>query len=87
MAQVYLIAAFASTHDAMKAETLMTRHEIPARLIPVPPEVSAGCGLALRAQIEDQAKVAAVLAEAGVTVDFYQLLRDGSKRTVERLEP
>ncbi len=44
--QVYYILAFTNTHDAIAAET--ATHHLGARLIPLPAQIAAGCGLALR---------------------------------------
>lgn len=86
MEQIFIIVAFESTHDAIKSETLTGREGIAARLIPIPPEVSAGCGLALRIAPEAELLVRQILAEANVLGSYYVLKRDGSKRSVERLE-
>ncbi len=86
MEQIFLIVAFDSSHDAIKAETVCAREDLAVRLIPIPPEVSAGCGLALRAELESAGRVRTILEEAGVRGVFYRLKRDGSKRIVERME-
>ncbi len=86
MKQEFIIVSFESTHDAIKAETITGRAGISARLIPTPPEVSAGCGLALRAQPEDLSRVRELLNEEEVTGQFYSLVREGIRRTVEKLE-
>lgn len=41
-----LVAAFNSTHDAIAFEDYCHSNGIPGRLIPLPREISAGCGLA-----------------------------------------
>lgn len=84
--QVFIIVAFESTHDAIKSETLTGRESIASRLIPIPPEVSAGCGLALRIEPEAETLVRRILSEANVHGSYYLLRRDGIKRTVESLE-
>jgi hypothetical protein len=43
-----VVLTFDSTHAALAAEKFCTRHALAARLIPVPVEISAGCGLALK---------------------------------------
>lgn len=86
MTQEYIIVAFDSTHDAIKAETVSGRAGIAARLIPIPPEVSAGCGLALRAAPEDLEKVRELLRDEEVAGQFFTLVREGIKRIVEKLE-
>lgn len=40
------VATFASTSDAMAVEAAARETGFPGRMIPVPSEISAGCGLA-----------------------------------------
>ena len=42
----YQILTFHTTSAAMAMELYCKEHDIPGRLIPVPRELSAGCGLA-----------------------------------------
>lgn len=86
MGQVFLIVAFPSTHDAIKAETVAKRAGLSVRVIPLPPEVSAGCGLALRSPLEEEAALRELLDREEVKGDFYRLTREGTTRTVIRLE-
>lgn len=51
--RLYMIITFATTTDAMAAEKFCLEHDIGGRLIPVPQEISAGCGLAWRMLPED----------------------------------
>lgn len=46
----WLIITFDSTTDAMRMETEAKREDIPGRLIPLPTQISAGCGLSWRAE-------------------------------------
>ena len=41
-----LVLAFASTAQALATEKYCQEHQLPGRLIPVPKEITAGCGLA-----------------------------------------
>ena len=41
-----LIVAFHTTHDAMAFEDFCVARGVPGRLIPLPRQISAGCGLA-----------------------------------------
>ena len=45
-----LVIAFASTAQAMKAEEIFTREGLPGRMIPIPSQMTAGCGLAWKAE-------------------------------------
>lgn len=61
-----LIAAFHTTHDAMAFEDYCLSRGIPGRLIPLPREISAGCGLAWSAPPGDEAGLREALARAGI---------------------
>ncbi|MBR0114299.1 MAG: DUF3343 domain-containing protein, partial [Firmicutes bacterium] len=47
------ILTFANTHDVIRMEKLCKESGIPGRIIPVPREISASCGLAWMAPAED----------------------------------
>ena len=57
------VVTFASTSDAMAMEDAARRHGIPGRIIPVPSQISAGCGLAWCADAAERDLLAAKLAE------------------------
>ena len=40
-----IIITFENTHTAIKMETYCKEKNLPGRIIPVPGEISAGCGL------------------------------------------
>lgn len=44
----YVILTFRTTTDAMAMEAQCAEQSIPGRLIPIPREITAGCGLAWR---------------------------------------
>lgn len=44
----YRVFTFQTTTDAMTMEKMCVRNRIPGRIIPVPREISAACGLAWR---------------------------------------
>lgn len=45
-----LIIAFDSTSQAIAAEKLFQENNLPGRMIPIPAQISAGCGLAWKAE-------------------------------------
>ena len=61
-----LVITFAATTDAMAMERYCASRGLPGRLIPVPREITAGCGLAWTAAPEEKEKCEAALAEAGL---------------------
>lgn len=61
-----LIITFATTTQAMATEKYCAQHRLPGRLIPVPREITAGCGLSWKAQPEEQELLTAALSEGGL---------------------
>ena len=48
---------------------------MPGRLIPVPRELTADCGMSWRAEVQDRAALAALTEAEGLEVDgFYELM-------------
>ena len=53
--KTYIVLSFRTTLDAMEWEKQCLAEKVPGRLIPLPREISAGCGLAWRMLPEDWA--------------------------------
>jgi len=69
-----LISFFAS-HHAIRAETVLTRNGLEAKLIPGPKDLSPNCGVALRFQYAERENVVTLLAAKSVRIDgihFYK---------------
>jgi len=69
-----LIVAFYTTHDAMAFEDFCAAKGAPGRLIPLPREISAGCGLAWSAPPGDGAAVRERLGKAGIEAQHIKEL-------------
>ena len=61
-----LIITFATTTQAMAMESFCARQSLPGRLIPVPREITAGCGLSWKALPEEKDLLISALTEAGM---------------------
>ena len=61
-----LVVTFHTTSDAMALEKHCKAKNIPGRLIPVPRQLSAGCGLAWCAEIGRRSELMAVMREIGL---------------------
>lgn len=64
--ELKLVVTFHTTADAMAMEKACKTNSIPGRLIPVPRLISAGCGLAWCAGLEDREVVKGILAKVGI---------------------
>jgi hypothetical protein len=51
------VIAFFTTSDAMETEAIFTENNILGRLIPIPREITAGCGLAWMMPPEEYKKI------------------------------
>ncbi len=61
-----LIITFYTTRDAMAFEEYCHSNDIPGRLIPLPGEISAGCGLAWSAPPAEKEELDAVIPISAV---------------------
>lgn len=64
--ELKLIVTFHTTADAMAMEKCCKEHQVPGRLIPVPREISAGCGLAWCVELGARATVVEVMKKVGI---------------------
>ena len=69
-----VVVAFHTTHDAMRFEDFCHVHGVRGRLIPLPREISAGCGLAWSAPPDDEDGLRKLLLAAGITSQHLQEL-------------
>lgn len=82
-----LVVTFPTTAAAMSCEELCHDQGLPGRMIPVPGEVSAGCGLAWKAAPADRETLEAALDAAGVAweamtvVGLLEFVRPGAGPT------
>lgn len=72
--QPRLIITFHTTTAAMGMEIACSRAGLPGRLIPVPREITAGCGMAWSAPPEARADLEAFVQQESITTDgWYEL--------------
>ena len=69
-----LIVTFHTTTAAMGAEKLCMAQGVPGRLIPVPREITAGCGLAWKAAPEEEARIAEALRDGSIEWAAMQII-------------
>lgn len=68
------IITFNSTTDAIAFEKFCKTKEIEGRLIPVPRNISASCGLCWSAPVEYEENISLGISEAGLrTAGVYQM--------------
>ena len=65
----YQILTFYTTSAVMELEAFCKQNGIPGRLIPVPRELSAGCGIAWRMEPDAYRQYSGLLAECPVEIE------------------
>ena len=81
-----VVFAFPTTTMAMKMEAAAKAKTAPGRLIPVPRQISAGCGMAWCAPVADRAFLEQLIdAEHIVTEGCYELLMFSQNLSVPAL--
>lgn len=65
----YMVLTFSTTTAAMAMEKKCRKEQVPGRLIPVPREITAGCGLAWRMTVEEYREFEKEIMELGISVE------------------
>lgn len=70
-----LVVTFHTTTAAMAMEKICADRGVPGRLIPVPREITAGCGMAWCAPPEARSLIEATVRNAEIGADsFYEIV-------------
>lgn len=64
--ELKLVVTFHTTADAMAMEKACKEHNVPGRIIPVPRAISAGCGLAWCAELNEREQIADIMKQVGI---------------------
>lgn len=63
------VVSFPNTTSALAMERSCRAADIPGRIIPVPNQITAGCGFAWRAEVKERDLIEAFILEKGLTYD------------------
>ena len=64
--ELKLVVTFHTTADAMAMEKACKEHNVPGRIIPVPRAISAGCGLAWCAELNEKEQISDIMKQVGI---------------------
>lgn len=70
-----LVVTFHTTTQAMAAEKFCLANGLPGRIIPVPREITAGCGLSWKADPADRETLTAAFTQAGLGWDEMYIVK------------
>ena len=82
MDEIFGIGAFRSRQQVLRFESVLKRQGVRASIISTPRDVSVGCGLSVRFELEDTPKVMSIYRAAQLTnlIGFYRVNRNGQGR-------
>lgn len=83
--EIFGLLALESTNIVMKLEKELLEKGLKIRIIPVPKEVTANCGLSIKFQIEDMEIVKTHVETMDVSCEYYKIAKTGLKKEVEKL--
>lgn len=69
----FLVITIDSTHLVMKVEKELLDRKIEVRVIPLPGELKASCGLSIKANINDINGILSVLNDLNISSDVYSI--------------
>lgn len=84
--ETYCIITFESTHHAIASEKLLKEKGFHIRIIPVPTEITAGCGLSVRFRKADYEPIRSIMPPL-YPAAYYCIEKNGPKKTITPLEP
>lgn len=76
-----MVATFDTTHNALRFEKTLKQNEIGITVMPVPREISASCGLAVKFGRQHIDKVKELTSSNEIQVKgYYQIIIENNKR-------
>ncbi|MGL5049872.1 MAG: DUF3343 domain-containing protein [Fusobacteriaceae bacterium] len=82
----FLLLSANSTHVVMKCDGILKDAGIACRVIPLPSEVSASCGLSIKTELESLEKIRNILEMENLNLDFYKVKKMGIKKIIEKID-
>lgn len=82
MQETFGIASFRSRQQVMKFEAALRRAGVRVQIITTPRDVSIGCGLSVRFELDDLSRVQAIYRQLQPSnlIGFYRVARRGGGR-------
>lgn len=82
----FLLFVAESTHLIIKSEKLLKENGIECRIIPLPSEVKASCGLSIKTELKNKKRANELFKSNGIELEEYSVIKAGLKKYIEKLE-
>lgn len=83
--QEFILAVSNSTHIVIQLEGILLENNIPCRIIPLPTEISANCGLSIKVELEYEEKLKAIIVENKIEASIYNVCKRGFKKEIKKI--
>ncbi len=83
--EVFGLLALESTNVVMKLEKEFLEMGLDIRIIPVPKEVTANCGLSLKFDLDDREKIKIHIDKENHKGEFFKISKTGLKKEVVKI--
>lgn len=85
--EVFNLLAFNSTHSAIRAEKELIASGISVRIIPVPREITANCGISIKVNLGDLKIAREILANNNIEVSgYYYVKKIGLNKEIKAIQ-
>ena len=82
----FLLLSAHSTHIVMKCEGILKESGVSCRVIPLPSELSASCGLSIKTELKNLEEVKNILNKEKLELDLYKVKKNGLKKSIEKID-
>ena len=81
----FLLMAADSTHLVIKGEKILKEKGIESRIIPLPSQIKASCGLSIRSDEGNLIEIKKIFQANEIVMDFYLVEKMGLKKNFIKL--
>ncbi|WP_300362238.1 DUF3343 domain-containing protein [Fusobacterium sp.] len=82
----FIVISTDSTHFVINLEKILLDKNIKCRVIPLPVEISANCGLAVKLDENDLEEAKKIILENNFLVNVALVEKNGLKKNIQKLE-
>jgi S-ribosylhomocysteine lyase LuxS involved in autoinducer biosynthesis len=74
-----------STHKIMKLEKFLLEKNLKVRIIPVPKEITANCGISIKFNLSLLKEISSFISEDSEDFSIYLVEKSGFKKNIKKL--
>ncbi|MGM0602117.1 MAG: DUF3343 domain-containing protein [Bacillota bacterium] len=82
----YYLLVFQSTHHSIKAEKIFSAENISYRIVPVPPEITADCGSAVRFDEKLDDILQLIKKNNIITAGVYEVIAENKNKRYNKIK-